>query len=182
MNNNWYVITGGPSTGKTTLLTQLEMLGYLVVPEAARSVIDESLGNGISIEELRRDEKKFQEDVLQRKSDIESTLNPKKTTFFDRGMHDTTAYLKAYDYTIEPWAKKLIQSATYKKVFLLEPLGKFEKDYARTEDAAFTNQLHDLLIDAYSEYGIEVVTVPALNVESRTNFILHQVKQEGAPL
>jgi predicted ATPase len=37
----WYVITGGPSTGKTTTVTALTQRGYHVVEEAARLVIEE---------------------------------------------------------------------------------------------------------------------------------------------
>ncbi|MEM5794016.1 MAG: AAA family ATPase [Candidatus Aenigmatarchaeota archaeon] len=37
---SWYVITGEPSSGKTTILKKLEELGYFVVPETARILID----------------------------------------------------------------------------------------------------------------------------------------------
>jgi predicted ATPase len=30
---NWYVVTGAPSSGKTTLVRELEKLGYRVVHE-----------------------------------------------------------------------------------------------------------------------------------------------------
>lgn len=36
-----YVLTGGPGTGKTTLLKELAKRGYQTVPEAARLVIQE---------------------------------------------------------------------------------------------------------------------------------------------
>lgn len=182
MKNNWYVVTGGPSTGKTTLLLQIKQLGYTIIPEAARAVIDENLARGISVEELRHDEKKFQEKVAARKAANESSLDRNTITFFDRGMQDTTAYLKAYNFAIEPWVEALMQGSSYKKAFLLEPVGTFLTDYARTEDALFTKQLHDLLYDAYSQSGVEVVVVPQLSIESRVDFILKHVNQEGALL
>jgi predicted ATPase len=37
---NWYVITGAPSSGKTTLLKELEELGYRVIHEVARAFIE----------------------------------------------------------------------------------------------------------------------------------------------
>jgi len=178
MNNKWYVLTGGPSTGKTTLLAALENRGYLVVPEAARTIIDETLAHGIPVEELRSDEKKFQEDVARRKEAIEGSLDPDVITFFDRGMQDTTAYLIANNLAIEPWVEALTTKATYKKVFLLEPVA-FVSDYARTENEAFTKKIHTLLADAYSEHGIEVVAVPPLSVNDRVEFILHRINQEG---
>ena len=45
-NSSWYVITGGPSTGKTTLLEELAKRGYKTIPEVARVVIDEGIAAG----------------------------------------------------------------------------------------------------------------------------------------
>ncbi len=39
--NNFYVISGGPGVGKTTLLTELNKSGSIVVPEIARQLIKE---------------------------------------------------------------------------------------------------------------------------------------------
>lgn len=180
IKNNWYVITGGPSTGKTTLLAELGRRGYATIPEAARSVIDENLASGISVEQLRRDEKKFQEEVVRRKAAIEASLDPQTITFFDRGMQDTLAYLMAYDFTVEPWVETLVRGAAYQKIFLLEPVGTFEADYARTEDAAFTKQLHSLLHDAYSQYKIEVIAVPPMSVKERADYVLQSTNRRSS--
>ncbi len=171
------MLTGGPSTGKTTLLNALAGLGYATVPEAAREVIDEALANGISAATLRADEKQFQEEVMRRKIDVERILDKNVITFFDRGMQDTIAYLEANDLAVEPWVSEQMNYSTYRKVFLLMPVGEFQKDYARTEDAAFTERIHGLLEDAYSKQGIEVVVVPPLEIEERVDFILQHVKQ-----
>ncbi len=40
-NNNFYVITGGPGVGKTTLLEELRNRHYTIVPEIARKLIKE---------------------------------------------------------------------------------------------------------------------------------------------
>ncbi|GLU45411.1 AAA family ATPase [Allomuricauda sp. NBRC 101325] len=39
--NPYYVITGGPGVGKTTLLHELKQRGFMVVPEIARELIKE---------------------------------------------------------------------------------------------------------------------------------------------
>ena len=174
--NNWYVVTGGPSTGKTTLLAELEKLGHKTIPEAARVVIDEALAKGISVEELRADEKRFQEDVARVKETVEAERDPNTLTFFDRGMQDTTAYMRHYGFTIEPWVKALTDKSRYQKVYLLEPLPTYETDYARTEDKDFSQHLHKLLHDAYTECGMEPIIVPAVSVEDRVKFVLDRVK------
>jgi predicted ATPase len=121
-SNNWYVITGGPSTGKTTILNILKSKGHKVFPEIARIVIDEGIAKGLSVEQIRRDEKKFQMKVLKRKQQIEANHQADKLTFFDRGMHDTLAYMRSYGWKIkkelETEVHKSIESSYGKKTFL----------------------------------------------------------------
>jgi len=170
--NNWYVITGGPSTGKTTLLTELEKLGYKTLPEAARSWIDENLAKGVSVEQLRANEQHFQEDVVRLKQRIEARLDPSEILFFDRGMHDTIAYMQFYHYNIEPWVEAFTAHAQYKKVFLLEPLRQYTQDYARTEDKDFTEHITKLLRDSFATHGMEPIYVPAVSPKERVAFVL----------
>ena len=68
---NWWVITGGPSTGKSTLIERLSRRGYQVTQEAARQIIDEEMAKGRSLEQIRRDEWEFQERVSRRKEEVE---------------------------------------------------------------------------------------------------------------
>ena len=175
--NNWYVITGGPSSGKTTLLRVLEGLGHKVIHEAARSLIDEALAKGLTIDQLRANEKKFQIDVLRRKVQVEQEQDPTILTFFDRGMHDTLAYLRHYGWEINKLVQTAMQKASYRQVFLLDPLPAYENDYARTEDAAFSAKLTKLLDKAYLEYGMRPVRVPVLEPKDRADFVLHYVNQ-----
>ena len=171
MSNNWYVITGGPSTGKTTLIEELKKLGHKTYPEAARTVIDKALEKGITVEKLRSDEKNFQDKVTKLKSKIESDHSVDTVTFFDRGMHDTLAYFRHYGFDIEDWTKELLDNSRYKKVFLLEPLPKYKNDYARTENKHFRKNINQLIYEAYREYGMEPIIVPAIGLNNRVKFI-----------
>jgi predicted ATPase len=174
--NQWIVITGGPSSGKTTLINGLKERGYTVSPEAARQIIDESLATGISVADLRADEKQFQEAVAKLKHLQESSLNKNDTIFFDRGMYDTLAYMNYYKFKIDDWLAELIRDSTYKLVLMLEPLGHYEADYARTEDEQFSKSISALLYKAYASAGIKIIKVPPLAVKARINFIIDQLK------
>lgn len=177
--NNWYVITGGPCTGKTTLLAELGKHGYATVPEAARLVIDEGFAAGKTIEQIREDEKLFQYQVLRRKEAIEAKTDKKPLTFFDRGMHDTIAYLQSYSWPIDDEVKEACLIASYEKVFLLDPLPFFEEDGGRTEDASFTQKINQLLEKAYEQNGLTVIHVPVLPIKDRVRFILEHVNKQG---
>ncbi|MEO7363953.1 MAG: ATP-binding protein [Candidatus Saccharimonadales bacterium] len=170
--NRWYVITGGPSTGKTTLLAELNRLGFSTVPEAARTVIDQAIERGQTVAELRADEQAFQDLVTKMKQSVEASQATDVVTFFDRGMHDTLAYLRHYGYPVEDWVRELMDRARYKKVFLLDSLPSYEQDYARTEDSVFSKGIQKLLHDAYAENGMKPITVPVLPTVERAQFVL----------
>ena len=174
-DNNWYVVTGGPSVGKTTLLDELAELGNMTLPEAARVVIDEGIETGRTVEEIRQDELAFQMEVLERKQITENNQQPGQLIFFDRGMHDTLAYFRLHGFEITDPVKTAMETAGYRRVFLLEPVGEFQKDYARTESASEALKLNELLRQVYEEYGMEVISVPALPPAERAGFILQHL-------
>lgn len=172
--NNWFVITGGPSSGKSTTLAHLEKLGHAVVPEAARVYIDQKLAEGKTLAEIRANEEDFQSEVLQMKLATESTLPSQQTIFLDRGMHDSLAYVRLYDYATDQTLLDALKRSRYKKVFLLEILD-FEPDYARTENLEAAQRLESLLEEAYTEYQMPVIRVPRAPIEERVQLILNAI-------
>ena len=166
----WYVVTGGPSSGKTTLLKSLSSLGYYTVTETARLIIDEHAARGITLEELRRDETEWNRMVLQRSIQIEEGVPKDRVVFFDRSIIDNIAYHKLRGMPTEHI--EAIAKGRYKKVFLMQPLNFYEKDYSRTEDVEVANKLSRLLLDAYRNLGYTVVEVPPVSVEERVSFVL----------
>lgn len=169
--NNWYVITGASSSGKTTLTTILQEKGYPVVFEAARTLIDQEIAKGKTIEDIRKDELGFQSKILDMKITIEKNLPKEKITFLDRGIPDTYAYNKLYKVSHDAVLEKAISDCSYKKVFLLDQL-PYIIDYARTESKEQQDLLHQYLEEAYRSHGFDLVRVPVLSVEQRVEFIL----------
>lgn len=45
MKHNFYVITGGPGAGKTTLINELNKNNYKTIPEEVRKIIKEQIKN-----------------------------------------------------------------------------------------------------------------------------------------
>mgnify|MGYP006280592791 CR=1 FL=1 len=173
--NNWYIITGAPSSGKSTLLNFLKEKGYKTVQEAARSYIDEQIVQGLTINEIRRDEEKFQEKILERKMDWESKASPEELIFWERGVPDTEAYCKLHGFKITEKLKKALANCVYKKVFLLD-LVTFKEDYARTETPEEQRKLQQFLKKSYTDLGFEVVRVPIFETKKeRLNFVLNNL-------
>lgn len=176
--NNWYVITGGPSAGKTTLIEYLEEKGLHVEHETARIYLDQEIAKGRTVEEIRQNEEEFQRVVYQLKLDRERETPGDKLVFFDRGMPDTYAYNKLHNFPISEDMEKEVFGTKYKKVFILEPL-KFEQDYARTESDEEAKKLFILLKEAYERNGDDVEVVPVLPKAERAEYVLEILCNDG---
>lgn len=170
-NNNWYVITGAPSSGKTTVVKLLEKKGYRVVYEMARIYIDQELKKGKTIQEIRKEDAAFQRKILDLKIHYESKLNPKETIFLDRAIPDSLAYYELVKLPKDKYLEKTVKKSSYKKIFIFEKL-EFEKDYARTESKEEVKKLERLIEKVYIKLPFPIIKVPKMSVEKRLKFIL----------
>src|SRR5690242_8677281 len=91
-DTNWYVITGGPCSGKTTVVNLLKERGYKTTVEDARHYIDLQRANGKSVEDVEQHQKEFQLKVLELQIEQEKALKPSDIVFLDRAIPDARAY------------------------------------------------------------------------------------------
>lgn len=171
--NNWYVVTGAPSSGKTTILKYLEKKGHKVYYEWARIYIDQEMKKGKTLKEIRKDEVVFQKKILKLKINFEKKLSPKDLLFMERGIPDSTAYF-ALAGGSESNLKLALKHIHYKKVFIMDII-KFRIDYARTESQEQAFALDKLLEKSYTDLEIEVLRVPMMSVPKRARFILNNL-------
>ena len=171
--SRWSVITGAPCSGKTAVIHMLERRGYKVVHEVARAYIDNELMKGKTLPEIKADEWAFERHILMEKVRIESTLNRDEIIFFDRGVPDSIAYyrLNGLDST-EPFQKS--GEVRYQNVFLFERL-RFLADPVRSEDERTACRLNRLIEESYQSLGYDIIHVPLLSVEERTEFVLERL-------
>ena len=167
-----YVLTGGPGIGKTTVIELLASRGFAILPEVARMVTEEERLKG-SVVLPWLDLEKYQEKVVDRQLELEEKISA-DTIFLDRGIIDGYAYCKLGNVRVP---KKLMENAPdrYHKIFLLEPLPFYSNDKTRFEDRDEAKKIHDSIIDAYREFGYEVILVPVLPPEKRADFIISKI-------
>lgn len=170
----WYVITGGPSSGKTTTIDLLRARGFHVTHEQASDIISEELAKGRTLLEVRADGDWFQQEILKRQLEDEATLLPDETVFLDRGVPDGLGYERFLKLKSNPELHHASKSARYRKVFLLECL-PVKLDWNRHEDAQVQQEIHDVIRETYLELGFDLVDVPALSPEERVEFILERL-------
>ena len=169
----WSVITGAPCSGKTAVIHMLERRGYKVVPEVARAYIDSELMKGKTLSEIKAEEWAFERHILMEKVRIESTLGKDEIIFFDRGVPDSIAYYKLNGLDpAEPFRKS--GEVRYQKIFLFERL-RFSTDPVRSENEKTAQRLGRLIEESYQSLGYDIIHVPLLSVEARTEFVLERL-------
>lgn len=170
-HNNWYVITGGPCSGKTTIVNMLAERGYKTTVEDARHYIDSQLAIGKTVKEIRKHQAEFQLKVLNLQIDQESSLLPDELVFLDRAIPDARAYYLFLDIPEDDVLTKMMAIVSYKKIFILDYLPLVE-DYARQEDRAAQKKIHQLITDVYGSLPFPIIHVPVLPPEQRVDLIL----------
>ncbi len=170
---NWHVITGGPSTGKTTVINLFSKRGYKTTIEHARHYIDTMKEEGNTVEEIRSNKRKFQLGVLNMQIEQEAELSPDETVFLDRAIPDAMAYYQFLNLEFDETLLKAMEQVSYKKIFILDRL-PFVNDYARTENEKDQKYIHKLIIDVYESLGFPVIFVPLLSPDKRVDFILNK--------
>ena len=81
---NWNVITGGPCTGKTTVIDILSRRGYKTTIEHARHYVDTQRVSGKTVEEIRKNMTEFQFGVLSMQIQQEAELDINEQVFLEK--------------------------------------------------------------------------------------------------
>ena len=163
-----YVVTGGPCSGKTSVIEVLETKGYRIIEEAARLVIKN--GNVFPWVDLG----KFQDAILKKQLELEKSLEG-DIMFLDRGLIDGVAYYKFANIKMPDELVMVCKENRYDKVFLLDMLVTYESDLERKEDEGTAERIHRLVKESYEEFNYKIIEVPVMDVEERVKFILENL-------
>lgn len=176
-SQNYYIISGAPGSGKSTILEQLKQKGYICVDEPAREIIAEQRainGNGL----YDRDKKLFLELMLSRSiyqyKQLYNKYRTDQPVIFDRGIIDVIGYAKLFEVDAASAinAAKIYQ---YNKNVLFLP--SWQEMYTADEDRLMSfesaKNFGNLIRRGYIDEGYKINDVPLVSIEERVEFIIN---------
>ena len=175
--DNLFVLTGGPGSGKTTLIEVLGDAGSSACPEAGRGIIRDQMAlDGPALP--WNDPALFAELMLSWELRSHHAATGRTgPVFFDRGVPDTIGYLRLTGTAVPQHMLKAAERVRYNaRVFVTPPWREiFARDSERSQTWDEAVRTHDIMVETYAGLGYEPVPVPCAPVEERLRFILAKV-------
>ncbi len=166
------VITGGPGTGKSTILDHLKAEGFPIHPEVSRAIIKEELSKDSELVPWR-DLSGFSEKVFKGQTHQWHEAESGKVNFYDRGIIDVIAYLKKDNLPHDALSELVEHYPYHRSVFLTPPWPDiYAQDQERWEDLEGMQAIHNALLKTYQEFDYQVFEIPKLNATERMRFVL----------
>lgn len=173
-------ISGGPHTGKTTLLEALrgqygdahfvkEPAEIIIAAEKRKEEEEEGyqgvypVGNYPAFAPL----------VVAKSLELEAEI-PEETGFVfqDRSLIDNIGYGMLNNFVeLIPRVEEHVRAARYSFALFCEPVGTYTATEIRHEDSQQALETHEALARAYDGSGIEIVHLPAVSVPDRLELV-----------
>lgn len=176
-SERFFVITGGPGAGKTTLIEALSSAGYASTVESGRAIIQEQVSiGGRALPWI--DPLAFAELMLSR--DIRSYRMAQELegpVFFDRGVLDVVGYLRLIGKPVPTYMEKAAKEFRYNRHVFVAPPWKeiFRRDCERKQDFAEAVRTYEAM-SIYAKFGYQLIELPRVSVEDRMRFVLNATR------
>ena len=182
------VVTGGPGTGKTVLISSLEENGYHCFHEVIRTMTLDALDD-VSLEDklvnpidFVKDSKSFNDELISAR--LQHFINGqnihKDHLFYDRGLPDVIAYMDYFGQPSEERYASLCLEHRYDEVLILPPWKEiYVQDNERMENFEQACGIHDKLEKTYIDLGYTPIEVPFGTIENRMQFVVDFINKTG---
>lgn len=173
----FYVITGGPGSGKSSLVDALSEAGFDTMPEAGRAIIRDQLdvdGNALPwADRAAFADLMFARDLCSYRNAARS-----KPVVFDRGIPDVVGYPHLCDLPVPPRLLEAVRLHRYNRtVFVAPPWPEiFVQDAERKQTLADAEATYRTMVEVYSSLDYELVSLPRVSVEERVQFVRTHVQ------
>ena len=168
------VITGGPGTGKSSVIDNLIDKQFTCMPEVSRRIIKEAQKAGID-QLFLKDPLLFSKLLMEGRIDQfrKAGENDTDIVFFDRGIPDVFGYLNYLNMEYPNVFVDKSMKHRYDLVFMMPPWKDiYTTDNERYESYEQSQSIYKHLVEAYSELEYNIVIVPEGDISLRVAFIL----------
>ena len=172
----FYVITGGPGAGKTTVLAELAHRGHICIPEDARTLIQEQVaGNGSALPWA--DAPRFAELLIERSIATyreQAAKNPQAAIYFDRGVGDAFTCADLVGHTPPAATRERAVACRYRNPVFLAPYWPaiYTTDTERRQTLEEAERTEHAIVETYTDLGYEILRLPLVSPAERADFIL----------
>lgn len=179
---NFYVLTGGSGSGKSTIIAALRARGFACAAEAGRQIVQEQLRRGGDGTPWQ-DRLKFRELLLARSIEIfEQVIERHRPVFFDRGIPEIIGYARFLEVPVPAHHAAAARSYRYAATVFVTPPWReiYENDAARRQPWADAVADYRVNVEAYTALGYRLVEVPKATGAERVDTILKHVTATAA--
>ena len=173
MSDHFFVVTGGPGAGKTSLITELARRGFHTIPESGRAIIREEMQSGGDAlpwaDRMAYAERMLEQD-LRAYSAAQALSGP---VIFDRGFSDTLGYLTLCGLPVPTHVTAAAKAARYNARVFLAPYWDeiFTKDTERKQTRAEAEATCAVMRETYTALGYKTTELPRADIATRASFV-----------
>ena len=176
--NKHYVITGAPSTGKSSVIDELRQMKFVCYDEIAREVIKENQENNHNIFPWVN-MREFS-DMVYNRMKMRVDHQSDDLCFLDRSVVDLIGYMEFANKKAPSNYSEFAKSARYAKKVFIMPLWDsiYTNDKERKESIEEAKTIDFNLRKSYENLGFQLIDVPMLSIKERAKFILKEIGLE----
>ena len=176
-HQRFFVLTGGPGSGKSTLIAALNGAGFAGSVEAGRAIIKSQAAiDGPALP--WKNPALFTELMLSwEMQSYETARASEGVRFFDRGIPDLIGYLRLCELAVPDHITQAARLYPYNGTVFLLPAWPaiFAQDSERKQSLEEAERTFHAVAGAYAECGYDLVEVPRASVDERCRFVLDKV-------
>ena len=172
-----HVITGGPGSGKSTLIEALAAAGVATSPEVGRAIIREEVAAGGTALPWR-DHRAFAERMVEREvAAHRAALATGRPVVLDRGVPDVIGFLRISGLAVPPHIDAAARACRYNPRVFIAPWWPdiFTTDAERKQTPQEARATFAVMVATYRDYGYRLVELPRATVAARVAFVMDQI-------